>query len=296
MASVAVSYSEMSEVYEAQGKLAEVELFIRNLNINAGPDSAAKMAALHNELSGVYALQGKVEEDIELFKKCLEISVSVHGPNHPTVSAWYDNMAVKLKSHRKHEEALDLFEKSLAIETKLHGRHHLRVAASNNNMASVCGSLGKHETALELYEKSFDIWHTVHGPLHPSVAAAYNNIAGIYRTQGKYEEAVIQRLLQKKRDDLAAAGGRAPEDAGATGASEVHALLALGKFCLACSRNFRAHTFHESRLPDSLARATVAQLQGPSCERTVRQRGGSPSPWKWFISPFALPFHLRTVR
>ena len=34
--------------------------------------------------------------------------------------------------------------------------------------------------------------------------------------------AVIQRLLQKKRDDLGAAGGRAPEDAEATGASKVH--------------------------------------------------------------------------
>ena len=33
---------------------------------------------------------------------------------------------------------------------------------------------------------------------------------------------MIQRLLQEKRDDLGAAGGRAHEDAGATGASKVY--------------------------------------------------------------------------
>ncbi|KAJ1469068.1 hypothetical protein T484DRAFT_1982955, partial [Baffinella frigidus] len=140
------------------------------------------------------AVACSLQEALVLYRKSLDLSIKVHGEEHPDVATSYNNIASLFQSQGKYPEALELHTKSLAIDLKLHGPEHPGVARSYNNMACVYfKSQGKEKEAMEFFEKSLAINLKFFGPEHPEVLGLYNNMAAVFFSQGKYEESMELR-------------------------------------------------------------------------------------------------------
>ena len=75
-------------------------------------------------IGNVYQSQGKYEEALVELKKGLDVLVTVHGQEHPSVAMSYGNMGYVYRSLGKAEEAREMFTKTYSIFLKVLGPDH----------------------------------------------------------------------------------------------------------------------------------------------------------------------------
>jgi tetratricopeptide (TPR) repeat protein len=82
---------------------------------------------------------------LELYEKCLAISIKALGEDHPDVADTYTNTALVYDKQGRYEMALELYEKCLAISIKALGEDHPDVADTYTNTALVYDKQGRYE-------------------------------------------------------------------------------------------------------------------------------------------------------
>ena len=164
--------------------------------------SLEKAARLNKKVGQLYS-QGRYQEAIPSAKRSLEIYEKALGPDHPSVAAGLNNLAVLYKSLGDYPKAEPLYKRSLAIKEKALGPDHPHVATSLNNLASLYKDLGDYSKAEPLYKRSLAIFEKALGPDHPRVATSLNNLAVLYLADGRIGKAIN---IFKKQDASAGIG------------------------------------------------------------------------------------------
>jgi len=164
---------------------------------HASPEIAATNAGQAADLSWLLDRAGtylqvrgrRLSEAAELLTQALHLDETVHGPDHPTVAADLNNLALILQDLGQTEQAQQLAERALHIDETTHGPDHPDVATDLNNLATILQDLGQPEQARPLAERALHIDETTHGLDHPAVATDLNNLAVILQDLGQLEQA-----------------------------------------------------------------------------------------------------------
>lgn len=147
-----------------------------------GPDSS-NVIALTNTIEQLQK-QGNYGAAVPPSKELVAIAQRVLGPEHPTVAATLNNLAVLYKELGRFSEAVPLYQSSLGIREKALGSNHPDVASSLNNLANLYGEQGNYGEALPLYQRSLQIREQALSPNHPDVGLSVHNLAVMYHLQG----------------------------------------------------------------------------------------------------------------
>ncbi|MDV6347146.1 tetratricopeptide repeat protein [Nitrosomonas sp. Is35] len=163
------------------------------------------------------------------FRKALEMSVNILGPNNPAARssmnhlgellmttgrldeaeilyrqivetdsdsdlpakmASYTNLANVCRQMGRLDESLGWYRRALEFAELVGHPSDSAVLAVYNNLAGVCREMGRDEEAVRWYEQALQLAEMPDRPSDPSVLAIYNNLAGIYREMGRWEDAV----------------------------------------------------------------------------------------------------------
>ena len=189
---VALSLSNMAELYYLQGRYAEaepmyhqaLELYQR-LGVEEHPDLAESL----NNLALLYKLQGRYSEAEPLYLQSLSMRKRLLGEEHPDLAESLNNLALLYESQGRYTEAEPLHLQSLSMRKRLLGEEHLYVAVSLNCLANLYRVQGRYAEAEPLYLQSLSMRKRLLGEEHPSVAVSLNNLALLYDSQGRYAEA-----------------------------------------------------------------------------------------------------------
>jgi len=198
---VAASYSDIGNVYRAQGKydlaLVQLQQSLKIL-IRAYGGDHGDVATMYNNIGELYQEQGNQEEAHVAFKQSLEIKIRLFGAHHPLTAFAHNNIGNLLRLQCRFAEALIQHVRALEIHKNVHGSNHPRTADSHNNLGLVWQQLGNYPNALQQHLKALDIRTKLLGHFHPDVGASYNNIGMAYDAQGDHEKALS--YLEKSLD------------------------------------------------------------------------------------------------
>jgi eukaryotic-like serine/threonine-protein kinase len=152
--------------------------------------SRATLATLHLVGGDYHAARRLYEEE-------LAQSIDELGPEHPSLAATFNNLAVARKSMGAYDEAKVLYIRAIAIRSAALGPGHPEVAMSVHNLADLHAILGDYAEAKRLNEEALAIREQALGPGHPDVAQTLDNLASVHATLGNYADAraLVERGL-----------------------------------------------------------------------------------------------------
>ena len=130
-------------------------------------------------------VHARLAEARPLAERALAITEAAHGPDHPDVGVWLNNLALIWKDLGQPEKARPLAERALAIGEAAYGPDHPAVGTRLNNLAAIWQDLGQPEQARPLAERALAIGEAAHGPDHPDVGIWLNNLALIWKDLGQ---------------------------------------------------------------------------------------------------------------
>ncbi|NEO14936.1 MAG: tetratricopeptide repeat protein [Moorea sp. SIO3F7] len=155
-------------------------------------------------LGRFYKGQGTYDEAEPWYEKCLEITRSRLGENHPDVATSLNNLAGLYYSMGRYDQAEPLYQQALQMRTQLLGEEHLDVADSLNNLGLLYKSMGRYDQAEPLYQQALEMTTQLLGHHHPDVATSLHNLAALYKSMGRYDQAepLYQQALEMKKQLL----------------------------------------------------------------------------------------------
>lgn len=148
-----------------------------------------RVALSLSQLAQVYAGQGKHVEAEPLYLQALKIYQAVYGENHADVAATLNNLGVLHRMYGQYAQAEPLLLRALAIKEKLLGPDHPDVALGAANLAQLWVAEGKPEKAEPYYRRALAIRVKALGPSHPEVAKTLEDLATVMRKLGRQDEA-----------------------------------------------------------------------------------------------------------
>jgi tetratricopeptide (TPR) repeat protein len=125
-----------------------------------------RVAVSLSQLAQVYAGQGTYVEAESVYLQALKIYQTVHGEFHADVAATLNNLGVLHRMYGQYAQAEPLLTRALAIKEKLLGLDHPDVALSVVNLAQLCVVQGQPEKAEPLYRRALAIRKRALGPSH----------------------------------------------------------------------------------------------------------------------------------
>lgn len=155
---------------------------------HSGHAQRDELSALRRQYEAL-ARQGKYAEAGVVARRALRLAKKKFGPNHLSVGASLNNLAMLYDSQGRHAEAEPLYKRGLAIAEKVLGPGHRSVASSLNNLAALYLAQGRFAEAERLYKRSLAIRKKVFGIRHPDVGISLNNLASLYWSWGRYSRA-----------------------------------------------------------------------------------------------------------
>lgn len=117
--------------------------------------SAAPARRLRN--SANEAMQRQTSETETLYRRALAIQERQLGPNHPSVAATLNNLAVLLAGRGRYADAEPMHKRALAIAEKSLGANHLDTAAMLTALAITYDRQSKNGEAEALYARAVEI-------------------------------------------------------------------------------------------------------------------------------------------
>jgi tetratricopeptide (TPR) repeat protein len=142
-----------------------------------------------NNLASLYENQGRFADAKLLYKRSLEITQSVLGPDHVEIAPVLNNLALLYDREGRYTDADPLYKRLFAILEAVYGPNHPYVGKSVNNAAERLRAQGRYGDAEPLYKRSLAIAEKALGPEHPDVAASLGNLALLYNDQRRYTDA-----------------------------------------------------------------------------------------------------------
>jgi tetratricopeptide (TPR) repeat protein len=113
-----------------------------------------RVAVSLSQLAQVYAGQGKYVEAEPVYLQALKIYQAVHGEFHADVAATLNNLGVLHRMYGQYAQAEPLLTRALAIKEQLFGLSHPDVALSVVNLAQLHVVQGQPEKAEPLYRRA----------------------------------------------------------------------------------------------------------------------------------------------
>jgi tetratricopeptide (TPR) repeat protein len=157
-----------------------------------------RVAVSLSQLAQVYAGQGKHVEAEPVYLQALKIYQAVHGENHVDVAATLNNLGVLHRMYGQYAEAEPLLTRALAIKENLLGPDHPDVALSAANLGQLWVAQGQPEKAEPLYRRALAIRQRAFGASHPEVAKTLEDLANVLRKLGRNHEAVALDLQARE--------------------------------------------------------------------------------------------------
>ena len=105
---------------------------------------------------------------LELFRRVLEASKRVQGPDDPNTLMNANNLANLLNDQGKYAESAQLFERTYKAQEQVLGKNHPDTLLSLGNLASVHKSLGHYKEAETLFKRGLEASERVLGRNHES--------------------------------------------------------------------------------------------------------------------------------
>ncbi|WP_287355879.1 FxSxx-COOH system tetratricopeptide repeat protein [Moorena sp. SIO3B2] len=136
-----------------------------------------------------YQGRGTYDQAEPWYEKCLDITKSRMGEDHPDVATSRGYLALLYQVQGRYHEAEPLFVQALDMTKQLLGEKHPHVASSLNNLALLYQVQGRYHEAEPLFVQALDMTKQLLGEKHPHVASSLNNLALLYQVQGRYHEA-----------------------------------------------------------------------------------------------------------
>jgi tetratricopeptide (TPR) repeat protein len=133
-----------------------------------------------------------------LFRRALESSERVLGPDHPNTVGSVNNLAALLHSKGAYGEAEPLHRKALESSERVLGPDHPYTLTSLNNLAALLHSKGAYGEAEPFFQRALESYERVLGPDHPYTLTSLNNLAFLLSSKGAYGEAepLFRRALE----------------------------------------------------------------------------------------------------
>jgi tetratricopeptide (TPR) repeat protein len=162
-------------------------------------DVAAEQTSRLLNRVGVY-LDGRAEFAAaqQALERALHIAETIHGPDHPTVATYVNNLGDVLRDLGDLAGARAHFERALAIDEAAYGPDDPNVAIRVNNLGEVMRALGDLAGARALLERALRIDEATFGPGHPEVARDVNNLGSVLQDLGELAHArtLLERALR----------------------------------------------------------------------------------------------------
>jgi len=162
----------------------------------AGEDR--RVAVSLSQLAQVYAGQGKHVEAEPLYLQALKIYQAVHGETHADVAATLNNLGVLHRMYGQYAEAEPLLVRALSIKEALVGPDHPDVALGAANLGQLYVAQGQPAKAEPLYRRALSIRQQALGISHPEVAKTLEDLANVLRKLGRSSEAVALDLQARE--------------------------------------------------------------------------------------------------
>jgi len=150
-----------------------------------------RVAISLSQLAQVYAGQGKYVEAEPVYLQARKVYQAVHGGNHADVAATLNNLGVLHRMYGQYSQAEPLLLRALAIKEKLLGPDHPEVALSVSNLAQLRVAQGQPDKAEPLYRRALAIREKALGTSHPDVGKTLDDLANVLRKLKRPDEAAL---------------------------------------------------------------------------------------------------------
>jgi tetratricopeptide (TPR) repeat protein len=133
---------------------------------------------------------GRYDTAIAYFEKALDLGLKAHGPKHPSVATYWNNLGLAWKAKGEYDKAIEYLDKALASNLKTFGPGHPYVATNWNNLGSTLTNKGDYDKAIEYLDKALASGLKNFGPGHSNVAANWKNLGMAWKAKGEYDKAI----------------------------------------------------------------------------------------------------------
>jgi CHAT domain-containing protein/tetratricopeptide (TPR) repeat protein len=187
---IGAMYSNLAEIYQAQGRYAEAESTLKKaLDAAANDPDKSNLSLVLNNMAVLYFQQGRYAEAEPLLRRSGEITEQFANSAPDKAFRFINNLAVLYHDMGRDAEAEALHKRSLAMREKALGADHPDVALSLSNLATLYYEREQYADAEPLLKRALAIWQKVYGPDHPAAAGGLGSLAEIYRHEGRLAEA-----------------------------------------------------------------------------------------------------------
>ena len=132
---------------------------------------------LYDEYATLLYSLARYSEAEPLFRRALAIEEAIHGPDHPRVAVFLNNLALLLRVTNQLAEAEPLYRRALRIDETEYGPDHPEVAVRLNNLAGLLRATNRLAEAEQLFRRALAIDEAGDGPDHPNISIHLNNLA-----------------------------------------------------------------------------------------------------------------------
>lgn len=182
-----VIYVQMKD-YEKALPALETSLGIKRKKYR---QNAASIAIVVTNLAELYRRKGDWAKAEALHLEAIADKELELGPDHPTLIASLNDLALVYRDEKKLDEAIPHLERAMALARKAtHDGHKAELATTLHNMAEIHSGKGDKEEAFKLYEDALALRRAELGPDHPHVGDTLNSLANLMLGMGKGDEAL----------------------------------------------------------------------------------------------------------
>ena len=142
-----------------------------------------------NQESMAMFAAGRYEEAVAAAKTSLQLAEGRYGPDHSTVAAALDNLAVLLKRQALYGEAEPLYLRALAIREKNLDPDHHDLAVSYSNIAGIYQETQRYQEARASLGKAIGIFERAKSDDPSGLIVALNNRGELSLAEGRTGEA-----------------------------------------------------------------------------------------------------------
>ena len=186
---LAETFTNLADVYKAQGKYADAEAPLRRaLQIrekNSGEDSAPVVLALNN-LAAVLNSEGKFPDAEPLFRRAITIQQKLLGADNPKLAGPLSNLASLYADQGQYAEAGPLYRAALKLLPAGTESNQSQIVDLLNGLSVVYRAEGRYLEAARTLSQAIAIEEKASGTDPSSLADSYSTLAELYKARHQY--------------------------------------------------------------------------------------------------------------
>ncbi|MCB9753296.1 MAG: tetratricopeptide repeat protein [Myxococcales bacterium] len=142
---------------------------------------------------------GRYDEAIAKYRRALDLTITLDGPDDPEVAGALNNLANVLDDKGVHEEAIQHYRRALEIFERALGDEHPNVATNLLNLASALDQLAAYDESLAAAQRALKINAAAFGEEHVATANPSCHIGLSLAGLGRFAEArpYFERALER---------------------------------------------------------------------------------------------------